>query len=280
MAETGNVIDHKFFPSQPEFRLFTDFYQEIKPMNYSNEIALYYQFKANEDTVQLLSAIPDGSTDLLFCCNSDNPIAMMWTSPIQRRKQSELRKNCIYFGLRLYPEQKIIQPKYPMKELMDQQIPLFEVTSLDPNLLEHIAVKKSFHERIEVFESYLRKVRFKETRDEQLIQFVLQEIYRSNGFLDLRLLSEKTGYTDRSIRLKFERDIGFSPKQFCQIVKFQNASIAILETNKFDFLEISSSHGYYDQAHFIRNFKKFTNLTPTQFKEIFDIHMPTTGTKG
>lgn len=277
MIETGVTNGGIFFPSQPEFRLYTDFYQEVRPTQYSNEIALYYQFKTNEDTEQSLSAIPDGSTDLLFCCNSDNPSAMMWTSPLQRRKQSELRKNCVYFGIRLYPEQQIIKSKYPMKELMDQQIPLFEVTSLDPNLMEQIAVKNSFRERIAEFESCIRKMRLKETRDEKLIKCFLQEIYRSNGFVDLRRLSGQTGYTDRSIRLKFENYIGFSPKQFCQIVRFQNASNAILSTNKSDLLEISANHGYYDQAHFIRNFKKYANLTPTQFKEIFGFHMQMRG---
>ncbi|WKB35430.1 helix-turn-helix domain-containing protein [Terrilactibacillus sp. S3-3] len=82
-------------------------------------------------------------------------------------------------------------------------------------------------------------------------------------------LSGEIGYTSQYIRKKFEKYIGFSPKQFCQVVKFQNSLDRILgaSAGDFDFMDITLESGFYDQSHFIRGFKKFANFTPKQYME-------------
>lgn len=262
-----------FFPSQPEIPKNTFFYQEIKPVGmwFSQDIALFYQFKTVPNATTLLSIIPDGSFDLLFCCDPSNPSAVLWTSPFHRKKEPKFQADCEYFGVRFFPEQSIIQLNYPMNELLDQHIPLFEVLPDDESIIELIVSGKSFSERIEQFEKYLKRILSLSDmgKDKKIIRYAINKIYSSHGMLSVHELSDLLGYSEQHIRRKFEAYIGFSPKQFFQIVKFQNSLDMYLKKDGSDILDIIYENGYYDQAHFIKSFKKFAHLTPRQYKKYF-----------
>ncbi|EIJ82044.1 helix-turn-helix domain-containing protein [Bacillus methanolicus PB1] len=262
-----------YFPFQPEIQKNTYSYKELKPAGfwYSQDIALFYQFKTVNSSPTTLSLIPDGCFDILFCCHPTLSSAFLWTSPFHRKKQPEFHRDCEYFGVRFFPEQSIIKLNYPMSELLDRKIPLFEVMNGDKSIIELIASGKSFSERIEQFEKFLIKARFNMGKDQNMVGYAIQKIYSSGGMLNISELSDSIGYSQQYIRKKFEEYIGFSPKQFCQVVKFQNSLDMFLERDRSDILDIIYDNGYYDQAHFIKEFKKFTHLTPKQYKKYFSV---------
>jgi AraC-like DNA-binding protein len=266
-----NLNKNHYFPYQPEISFVTNNYNELKVADSSigKDIALFYQFETNKESITSLSLIPDGCFDILFCCSSKNPSAFLWTSPFQRRKQPDFQNGCEYFGVRFFPEQGIIKLNYSMRELLDKQIPLFDVMSADLSIVETIAAGQSFRERIELFKEFLKRTNFDVSYDQKIVDYAIQKIYSSNGMLNISQLSKHIGYTEQYIRRKFEEYIGFSPKQFCQIVRFQNSLDRFLQTDGSDLLDIIYDNGYYDQAHFIRGFKKMINLTPKQYKKNF-----------
>jgi AraC-like DNA-binding protein len=56
-----------------------------------------------------------------------------------------------------------------------------------------------------------------------------------------------------------------SPKQLSRVVRLQ-ATLKMLEQNKFSTLtSLAHENGYYDQAHFIKDFKEFTGMSPKSF---------------
>lgn len=264
-----SAFQSAYFPSQPEIQKTTNDYQEIKLKKSSknSSLALFYQFKTNKDSVRLISLIPDGCFDILFCCSPRHPSAILWTSPLLRRKQPNFLADCVYFGVRFYPEQGLFKLKGPMKELLDRQIPLFDVLALERSLVERIGTAESFQERIRIFEQDLNLARDDLELDQKIVTYSIEKIYLSGGNLNLSELSGEVGYTLQYIRKKFEKYIGFSPKQFCQVVKFQNSLDRILGVSDgdFDFADITLESGFYDQPHFIRGFKKFASLTPKQY---------------
>lgn len=263
-----------YFPSQPEIKKNTNGYAELKPIGYwfSKDIAIFYQFKTDRTSSTTLSLIPDSCVDLLFCCDANDPSAFLWTSPVQRRKQPEFKKNCTYFGVRFFPEQSLLKFNYPMGELLDKQIPLFEVMSGDQSIIEIVALGNSFSERIERFDKYLTRYRIETGKDQRLISYAIEKICSAGGILNVHELSDSIGYSEQHIRKKFGEYIGFSPKQFCQIVKFQNSLDMFLEKDETEIFDIVYENGYYDQSHFIKGFKKFIQLTPSEYKKFFSLH--------
>jgi AraC-like DNA-binding protein len=68
-------------------------------------------------------------------------------------------------------------------------------------------------------------------------------------------------YSERHRRRLYQQQIGLSPKQVERIVRFQKALQTMRATGVITFDD------YYDQAHFIREFREFTGMTPTAFIE-------------
>jgi AraC-like DNA-binding protein len=57
---------------------------------------------------------------------------------------------------------------------------------------------------------------------------------------------------------------GLPPKLFCKINRFQH-SLNLVNANGQNLTNIAYESGYFDQSHFIREFKSFTGITPNSF---------------
>ena len=258
--------EYRYFPSQPEMQKNTIDYKEFKPK--SNHIALFYQFKTAKEQNSSISLIPDGCLDIVFCCSTSSADAFLWTSPFSRCEKPVFQKGCEYFGIRLFPEQSIVKLGKSMKELLNQQIPLRDVLSTEAIIIEKISTTPSFHQRIELFCKFIFQSHFQVSCDQEMIQYAIQQMNLSKGSISISSLSNSLHYSEQYFRKKFEKYIGFSPKQFCQIIKFQNALNRFLVSDD-TLLNVCLDNGYYDQSHFVKEFKKFIQLTPKQYKNFF-----------
>ncbi len=91
----------------------------------------------------------------------------------------------------------------------------------------------------------------------------LNQIFQCKGNLDTET-DLKTGLSPRQLRRKFNQYIGTTPKAFSNVVRFQHIlnakpSNQCLKENKLYF-----DVGFFDQAHFIKNFKTFYGVTPSE----------------
>jgi AraC-like DNA-binding protein len=240
-----------------------DNYIEQKPLN--SDIALYYQFKTQDKAINSFALIPDGSIDLVFCCGPNKSSSFLWTSPLYRSEQLDFQEECEYFGVRLFPEQKILNLNYSMRELLGKKIPLVDLFSIDLNI-EQMLIEKPFKEKIQLFEKFIESIA-PNIKYHNVVEYSIKQIYLSKGNININQLKIDTGYSDRYLRKKFEEYIGFSPKQFSEIVRFQNSLAMIFKKNGYNSLDIVFENGYHDHAYFIKGFKKFAQLTPTQYLE-------------
>ncbi|MBD0400717.1 AraC family transcriptional regulator [Flammeovirga sp. EKP202] len=79
--------------------------------------------------------------------------------------------------------------------------------------------------------------------------------------------SNATNYT--SLHRLFSNQIGISPKKFERLIKFRKALCSIIDKED-QLTAIGLSSGYFDQAHFIREFKFFVGNTPSSFKKVIE----------
>ncbi|GGD75582.1 AraC family transcriptional regulator [Emticicia aquatilis] len=99
-----------------------------------------------------------------------------------------------------------------------------------------------------------------------LIQASLHFIIKTKGLTTIGDLVKHTGYTERHIERLFSEVIGLSPKKFGNIIKLHN----FLKLLKSKSKETNITHfcyesGYADQSHLIKEFRKYTGITPTQY---------------
>ena len=81
----------------------------------------------------------------------------------------------------------------------------------------------------------------------------------------LHQLSDQIGYSQKHIIDLFRQHVGVSPKQYLRIMRFQRAIRAIENNEGFRWSSIALESGYFDQAHFIHDFKHFSGFTPNEY---------------
>jgi AraC-like DNA-binding protein len=70
-----------------------------------------------------------------------------------------------------------------------------------------------------------------------------------------------------SLNRNFTKIIGITPKRFERLIKFRKSLCSLIDSND-NLTSIGVNSGYFDQAHFIREFKLFLNQTPSSYKKI------------
>ena len=82
--------------------------------------------------------------------------------------------------------------------------------------------------------------------------------------LTLHRVSEATGVHYKKMERLFSRYTGYNPKNFTRVIRFYK-TLKEMHSKPASLTGIGLKGGYYDQPHFIREFKAFTGTTPSQF---------------
>lgn len=81
------------------------------------------------------------------------------------------------------------------------------------------------------------------------------------GNISVEEVSETVRVSTRQLQRSFKEQLGTSPKGYVRIIRFRNA-LASLRKNDVDWGDITYGLGYADQAHLIREFRKFAGESP------------------
>lgn len=93
----------------------------------------------------------------------------------------------------------------------------------------------------------------------------LKQIYIHKGYLSQTKLVEDSGISERHFRRKFKETIGVSPKYFCKVVQLNAVFELLQSSNDSEISKLALDCGYFDQAHFINDFKKLIGDSPRNF---------------
>ncbi|MBA9072297.1 AraC-like DNA-binding protein [Flavobacterium gossypii] len=123
---------------------------------------------------------------------------------------------------------------------------------------------QSNDERITVIENFLES-RLENAPNNDDIERCVEEIIKSDGMISIEKLTEDLNTGKRHLERKFLSNVGLSLKLFSRIIRFNNA-LQLIENKDFrNFTNVAHDGGFYDQAHFIKDFKYFTGLNPKQY---------------
>jgi AraC-like DNA-binding protein len=130
---------------------------------------------------------------------------------------------------------------------------------------EKLATATSDKHRIKIVEQFLVS-QLKDIKIDKLIVEAVRLIYQSHGTIRIKELNEKLFISPSPFEKRFRKVVGTTAKKFASIIRFNK----VLDTlrNTKTLTEISYENNFFDQAHFIKNFKEFTGDTPENFKRL------------
>ena len=103
------------------------------------------------------------------------------------------------------------------------------------------------------------------TRGLDLVQSAARRLEASHGTVPIGALSDATGVSGNHLASQFKAHVGATPKRLARIYRFTRLILSVDALAPVDWSQFAHAAGYFDQAHFSREFKEFTGHTPTQY---------------
>jgi|GEM_PF-918553 len=100
---------------------------------------------------------------------------------------------------------------------------------------------------------------------EKIVARLIQRIHLSRGVFSVNETAKQMGVDPKSLRRKFVAKVGFTPKRFSRIVRFQALVKEVEKKGASAWTSIIYRYGFFDQSHFIKEFEAFSGMTPSRF---------------
>jgi AraC-like DNA-binding protein len=95
------------------------------------------------------------------------------------------------------------------------------------------------------------------------VTWAWEQLVSTAGQVRVGALSSKIGWSDRHFARQFAGEIGMTPKAFARVLRFGSA-VRLLTQRSDRLTDIALDCGYYDQAHFTRDFHELAGVTPRE----------------
>jgi AraC-like DNA-binding protein len=133
---------------------------------------------------------------------------------------------------------------------------------LRDRLLEASTPEKKF----QILEESLLAHRSKPLVRHPAVNFALQEFGDARRAPSIAEVTGQIGLSSRRFIDVFNDQVGLTPKLFCRVQRFQKVLRRIAMDREVDWTDVAIECGYFDQAHFIHDFRAFSGLSPTAYR--------------
>jgi AraC-like DNA-binding protein len=171
------------------------------------------------------------------------------------------------FAIRFYPYGFANFIKIPLNQLANKEtaLSLLFGDKIANQLSEKIIKAKTTVERIKIIEVFLFDKLSDKTTIDNIVKTTIDTMLLSKGSKKLNTILKADLTKRRQLERNFTKQIGISPKQLGKVIRLQATLQMLFNQTTESLTEIAYESEYYDQAHFIKDFKEFTGITPKEF---------------
>lgn len=257
-------MNYQTFPPHPDLESFVKCYWTL-------------EIPAQKD-VQRQLIIPDGCIEMIFILGDDikrytsadefiiQPREMVIgqiTEPFYIQPTGYVNT----FAVRFYPYGFANFVPTPIRELTNRETPLellFEKEA-SKQLEQKIILATDTEERISIVENFFLNRLSDKTTVDSIVKTTIDTIFSTKGASSINAILKDSLSKRRQLEREFKKQIGISPKQLGKVIRLQTALKMLLNQQSETLTSIAYESEYYDQAHFIKDFKEFTGITPKEF---------------
>ncbi len=230
-------------------------------------------FRCANPAVDSLTLIPDASGCMVFTCQENRLDGLFWGATT---KTVTVKNDVDEIDFRLFIEFKPGGAHrltgYPQSELADR---ILDTEDYNPVLSQ--AIKNRMEASADLrelicgldglFLSMLIKTDASDPAEE-----IASGVQRRNGNVSVRELSDQTFYSERQLNRIFLRSLGINVKTYSRLLRV-NYAVRLMKSSGKAFAKQLYDMGYFDQAHFIHDFKSICGVAPTEYlKNLSDFY--------
>ena len=255
-------------------------YREFRPPQaLVEDVECFWTASATEDDCQSESSdtqfhstrvIPDGCVDIIFDVQAaDAKVVGAMTIPIVVPSA-----NRQLISVRFKPGAAAGFVRGPIDAMTDEVIPLTQVWSDGREIADQMADFNGDHRRQlrHFVNALLRYRRYSEiARPVQLAVAAIQAAPNQNS---ISTIANHVGLSRQYLARRVRQVVGLGPKEFARVMRFRRLVEEVRQFDSHDsrstarainWAKLAVRHGYYDQSHFAREFKRLAGLTPSQY---------------
>ncbi len=221
--------------------------------------------------------VPDGCMDILFHLSSENESVSVSSALVigTMTEAIEVQRDVSQIlAVRFHPGGAIPFLKIKASEVKDTAIELSSIFGdRISQLLDLISSQDSMLGRKTLLEKFLLKT-LSQSKCKNVVlpsQFLAQ----SEELPTVDQIVNFFGKSSRQIERLFHAHVGIGPKMFLRVKRFQSVDRWLRNKNRIQndliWSDVAVKHGYFDQAHLIRDCKEFTGLTPDNYRNFVKV---------
>jgi AraC-like DNA-binding protein len=97
------------------------------------------------------------------------------------------------------------------------------------------------------------------------VSWAMRTLLATRGRVRIGELVRQTGWSSRHLGARMQHEFGLAPKTLARVLRLGEAVTVLRRDGEVRLADVAADCGYYDQAHFSRDFRAFTGLTPSEF---------------
>lgn len=255
-------------------------YQEFQPGTLLKPyIKCYYLFEVSTEVPFEDQAFATGCMEVMFNLGSGhwqistgnqfvtNPRVELWGQIIQPLTFRSIGHN-IMLGVRFFPHTAACFLQDEIQQFNDGVTDFHAIGGNGVQILhEQLLEAASLQQRLALLENYFLDqltTKAKHRNKFLLLNNVMHELQRDDFFENITQVAHRQGISLRHLQKVFQEYTGLSPKLYSKIHRFQNSLLKVAQQDS-SLTSIAYDCGYFDQSHFIRDFKTFTGFVPSGF---------------
>lgn len=254
-------------------------YQIFEPSVLINSfVKCYWTLNASKSlSAEKQRIVPDGCMEMIFHHGDpywqyledgsyvEQPLCFVF-GQITKTLEIEPSGSTGIFSVRFHPEGFTPFAKLTAKQMENRAVPLNELFGIDGYELEKKMLNaQSTEDRIQLIEAFLMEKLIAPDSIDRMIRSSVKTILQLKGQLSVNELSKAVHTSQRQLERRFSDVIGLSPKQLVKIIRLQTTIHSMMNTDFANLTALAHQGDYFDQAHFIKDFKEFTGVTPKKF---------------
>ncbi len=154
----------------------------------------------------------------------------------------------------------------PPSEYTNTFIPLNDLIGKKGEEIAEKIYEQNFLQIINHLNCYFRELVYKNEVGTMFYEQIMYSIIRHHGNIRISSLLKEFNITQRQLDRCFDKLLGIAPKEYAWLVRLNTAYNMLLFDKQRSITDITYSLGYFDQTHMLKDFARYSDITPGDFR--------------